>query len=185
MARIAKELGVGTMSLYRYVASKDELLTTMVDTALGAPPPPAAGEDWRAGLTRWAVGVRTAYRGNPWSLRVPISGPPLGPNNVAWLDNALAAMAGTPLSEQEKLSCVLLVSGFVRNDVDAGPRLRRGVGRRAADARLRAAPGAGSPPPRSCRRCIAPSPRARWTTPTIPTPSSISGWRGSSTASRR
>ena len=118
MARIAKEVGVGTMSLYRYVASKDELLATMVDTALGTPPPPpAGGEDWRAGLQRWAVGVRTAYHGNPWSLRVPISGPPLGPNNVAWLDNALAALADTPLSEQEKLSCVLLVSGFVRNDV--------------------------------------------------------------------
>src|ERR1700742_232150 len=82
MARIAKELGVGTMSLYRYVASKDELLATMVDTGLGAPPPLAPGEDWRGGLMRWAVGVRTAYQSNPWTLRVPISGPPLGPNNV-------------------------------------------------------------------------------------------------------
>jgi AcrR family transcriptional regulator len=117
MARIASELGVGTMSLYRYVASKDELLTTMVDAGLGAPPPPVAGEDWRAGLTRWAMGVRTAYQTNPWALRVPISGPPLGPNNVAWLDNALAALGDAPLTEQEKLSCVLLVSGFVRNDV--------------------------------------------------------------------
>jgi AcrR family transcriptional regulator len=117
MARIAKQLGVGTMSLYRYVESKDELLQTMVDTALGTPPPAAPGEDWHAGLTRWAVGVRAAYHRNAWALRVPISGPPLGPNNVAWLDNALAAMADTPLTEQEKLSCVLLVSGFVRNDV--------------------------------------------------------------------
>lgn len=116
MARIAKELDVGTMSLYRYVASKDELLTTMTDTALGTPPPPAAGEDWRAGLTRWAVGVRRAYQRHPWALRVPISAPPLGPNNVAWLDNALAALADTPLTEQEKLSSVLLVSGFVRNE---------------------------------------------------------------------
>lgn len=117
MARIAKELGVGTMSLYRYVAAKDELLTIMVDTALGTPPPPTPGEDWRAGLTRWAVGVRTAYQRHPWTLRVPISGPPLGPNNVAWLDNALDALEGTRLTEQEKLSTVLLVSGFVRNDV--------------------------------------------------------------------
>jgi AcrR family transcriptional regulator len=116
MARIAKELGVGTMSLYRYVASKDELLSTMVDTALGTPLPPEPGEDWRAGLMRWAVGVRTGYQSHPWSLRVPISGPPLGPNNVAWLDNALGALEGTVLTEQEKLSCVLLVSGFVRND---------------------------------------------------------------------
>jgi hypothetical protein len=38
MARIAKRLGVGTMSPYRYVAAKDELLTLMVDTALGPPP---------------------------------------------------------------------------------------------------------------------------------------------------
>ncbi len=117
MARIAKELGVGTMSLYRYVAAKDELLTIMVDTALGTPPPAAPGEDWRAGLTRWAVGVRTAYQRHLWTLRVPISGPPLGPNNVAWLDNALAALEGVPLTEQDKLSTVLLVSGFVRNDV--------------------------------------------------------------------
>jgi AcrR family transcriptional regulator len=120
MARIAKEIGVGTMSLYRYVAAKDELLLLMVDTALGTPPPPTPGEDWRAGLTRWAVGVRTAYQRHPWSLRVPISGPPLGPNNVAWLDNALDALAGTALTEQEKLSTVLLVSGFVRNDVTLG-----------------------------------------------------------------
>ena len=116
MARIAKELGVGTMSLYRYVAAKEELLLIMVDTALGAPPPAGPGEDWRAGLTRWAAGLRAGYHRHPWALRVPISGPPLGPNNVAWLDNALAALAGTPLTEQEKLSSVLLISGFVRNE---------------------------------------------------------------------
>jgi AcrR family transcriptional regulator len=115
MARIASELGVGTMSLYRYVAAKDELLELMVDAALGTPPPASPGEDWRAGLRRWAEGVRDAYRRHPWSLRVPISAPPLAPNNVAWLDNALTALAPTALSEQEKLSSVLLVSGFVRN----------------------------------------------------------------------
>ena len=117
MTRVAAELGVGTMSLYRYVTAKDELLTLMVDSALGSPPQAPRAEDWRAGLIRWAVGVRTAYQRHPWALRVPISSPPLGPNNVAWLENALEALGPTPLSEQEKLSTVLLVSGFVRNDV--------------------------------------------------------------------
>ncbi len=117
MARVASELGVGTMSLYRYVAAKDELLTLMVDTALGPPPQPDDGEtDWRAGLTRWAVGLRDAYRRNQWSLRVPISGPPLGPNNVAWLEQALRSLSDTPLAEQDKLSSVILISGFVRSD---------------------------------------------------------------------
>jgi AcrR family transcriptional regulator len=116
MARIAKQLGVGTMSLYRYVAAKDELLTLMVDTALGPPPPLPDKGGWRAGLTAWCDAVRDAYRRHPWSLRVPISGPPLGPNNVAWLDRALDALAATQVSEQDKLSCVLVLSGFVRND---------------------------------------------------------------------
>jgi AcrR family transcriptional regulator len=120
MGRVARELGVGTMSLYRYVTAKDELLTLMVDTALGAPPAAAPGEDWRAGLTRWATGVRAAYQRHPWSLRVPISAPPLGPNNVAWLENALMALAATPLSEQQKISTVLLISGFVRNEATMG-----------------------------------------------------------------
>jgi len=117
MGRVAAELGGSTMSLYRYVAAKGDLLILMVDTALGRPPAgdPAAG-GWRAGLTRWSVGVRAAYRRHPWALRVPITTPPLGPNNVAWLDNALQCLDGTPLAEQQKLSAVLLLSGFVRND---------------------------------------------------------------------
>ncbi|MFZ0041581.1 MAG: TetR/AcrR family transcriptional regulator [Solirubrobacteraceae bacterium] len=126
MARIAAELGVGTMSLYRYVAAKDDLLALMVDAALGQPPAATSGEDWRGGLRRWAEGVRDAYRRHPWSLRVPITGPPLGPNNVAWLENALTALAQTPLSEQEKLSSVLLVSGFVRNEETLVADLRAG-----------------------------------------------------------
>ena len=73
---------------------------------------------------------------------MPISGPPLGPNNVAWLDNALAALADTPLSEQDKLSCVLLVSGFVRNDVTLARTSPQASGGEPADARIRPAAGA-------------------------------------------
>jgi AcrR family transcriptional regulator len=117
MSRIATELGVATMTLYRYVASKDELLELMVDAALGRPPRPHADEDWRAGLTRWAKGVRAAYTKNPWALRVPITGPPLGPNNVRWLEVALRTLTNAPLAEADKISIVLLLSGFVRNEV--------------------------------------------------------------------
>ncbi len=117
MGRVAAELGVATMSLYRYVAAKDDLLLLMADAALGSPPETAVDtQDWRAGLTGWATAVRAAYRRHPWALRVPISGPPLGPNNVAYLEAALQSLAGTGLSEQQKLSSVLLLSGFVRNE---------------------------------------------------------------------
>jgi AcrR family transcriptional regulator len=117
MARVAKELGVGTMSLYRYVSAKDDLLALMFDAGIGSPPAiDPSVQDWREGLTLWAEGVRAAYHRHPWALRVPISAPPLGPNNVAWLEAALRALSNTPLGEQEKLSTVLLLSGFVRNE---------------------------------------------------------------------
>ena len=134
MARVAAELGVGTMSLYRYVDAKDELLVLMVDTGLGPPPDDlrAGAAGWREGLTRWALGVRAAYRGHPWSLKVPITAPPLGPNNVAWMEAALSSLRDTPLSEQEKLSTLLLVSGFVRNDATLNADLAAGAAERPA-----------------------------------------------------
>ena len=129
MAGVAHELGAGTMSLYRYVNSKDELLTLMVDTALGPPGSDAsrAEQGWRAGLDAWARGVRRAYNGHPWTLKVPITAPPLGPNNVAWMEEALSAMADTPLAEAEKLSTLLLLSGFVRNHATLAADLASGA----------------------------------------------------------
>lgn len=117
MARVASELGASTMSLYRYVAAKEELLALMADAALGPPhPPEEAGESWRDGLKRWAWGCHERYREHPWVLQIPISGPPMTPNQVAWLDDGLRSLRDTGLAEHEKASVVLLLSGYVRNE---------------------------------------------------------------------
>jgi AcrR family transcriptional regulator len=115
MSRVAAELGAATMSLYRYVAAKDELLALMADAAIGMPPPPVAeGEGWRAGLSRWAQAERAVLGRHPWVLRIPISGPPITPRKVAWLEVGLGCLRATPLAETEKLSIVLLLDGYVR-----------------------------------------------------------------------
>ncbi|MCM2394252.1 TetR/AcrR family transcriptional regulator [Streptomyces albipurpureus] len=118
MGRVAKELGVATMSLYRYVAAKDELYVLMLDAAVGPPPPaPAPEAGWRQALAGWARAHRGALRRNSWVLRIPISGPPATPNSVAWWEQGLCALEGTKLDEGAKISVILLVSGFVRNEV--------------------------------------------------------------------
>lgn len=95
MGRVAKELGVGTMSLYRHVAAKDELLVLMAEAVYDTPPPePVAGQDWRAGLTSWARALFVVSMANPWVLRMPIAGPPATPNQLAWMESALTALDG-------------------------------------------------------------------------------------------
>jgi AcrR family transcriptional regulator len=131
MSRIAAELGVSTMSLYRYVAAKDELLALMVDAAYEPPPRPAPGEGWRHSLERWAWAELAVYRRHPWVLRISIPGPPTTPNQVAWLEWGLGSLAGTGLPEGEKLSAILLLTGYVRNqatlEADIAAALAAGV----------------------------------------------------------
>ncbi|MFG2103728.1 TetR/AcrR family transcriptional regulator [Micromonospora echinaurantiaca] len=116
MSRVASELGVATMSLYRYVPAKLDLLDLMADAAYGAPPEPRRpDEGWRPALARWAAGNIEAIRRHPWIRHVPVGGPPMGPNGVRWLEHGLAALRGTGLRADERVSTVLLVSGYARN----------------------------------------------------------------------
>jgi AcrR family transcriptional regulator len=117
MNRVAKQLGTGAMSLYRYVASKEELLALMIDAAVGEVPRAPAAGGWRERLEAWAWSTVRAMRAHPWSARAPVAGPPLAPNAVAWFEDALAALDGTGLAPAEKPSIVLLLSGYVQNHV--------------------------------------------------------------------
>jgi AcrR family transcriptional regulator len=116
MGRVAAELGAAPMSLYRHVSAKEELLRLMVDAAWGdSPGPLAPGENWRAGLSRWAWALRAGARRHPWVVRIPISGLPILPREIAWFEDALACMHGTGLTEPRKASVIMLLAGYVRN----------------------------------------------------------------------
>lgn len=116
MSRVAGRLGVSTMSLYRYVATKDELVMLMVDAAAGPPPPLPQDLGWRAGLAHWAAALRSAMLAHPWALLVPVTGPPIAPNQLAWLDQALHVLRDTGLTGAEQVFVALLVSSQVRID---------------------------------------------------------------------
>ncbi|MFD3936088.1 TetR/AcrR family transcriptional regulator C-terminal domain-containing protein [Streptomyces sp. NPDC058611] len=53
---------------------------------------------------------------NPWILRIPVTGAPVSPNQLAWMERGLAALAGTGLGEGEKISTIIVVGGLVRNE---------------------------------------------------------------------
>jgi AcrR family transcriptional regulator len=117
MSRVAAELGSAPMSLYRYVSAKDELLALMVDAVYAQALVPAVpDEGWRAALSRLAWAMRAVMYQHPWLVRAPIFGLPVRPNEVAWFEQALHALRGTGLAEEQKASVIMLVSGYVRNE---------------------------------------------------------------------
>ncbi|MGW7256860.1 TetR/AcrR family transcriptional regulator [Streptomyces sp. NPDC054834] len=123
MARVAEKLEFATMSLYRHVSSKDELQALMLDMAYGSPPEIEAGGgdgdgdgDWRAGLEQWARAFLEVFRRHPWMLQIPVGGPPLEPGQLSWLERGLRTLARTGLTPDEKLSVMLLMVGYVRNN---------------------------------------------------------------------
>ncbi len=127
MSRVAAELGSAPMSLYRYVSAKDELIALMVDAAWGPAPEAVPGEGWRKGLSRWAWSMRAAMHANAWATQVPISGLPVLPNEVAWFEQGLAVLAGTSLTETQKASVIMLISGYVRTEAITGTDIARAI----------------------------------------------------------
>ncbi|MEU8636331.1 TetR/AcrR family transcriptional regulator [Amycolatopsis sp. NPDC048633] len=126
MARIAERLGFTTMSLYRHVKSKNDVLLLMLDSVAAVPAElDEPGDDWRLGLQRWCRAQWVMLRAHSWVVHLPVTGPPVTPNQLTWTDRALRALRGTGLTEQDKAGVVLLVANYLlstaRLSTDLGP----------------------------------------------------------------
>jgi AcrR family transcriptional regulator len=139
MQHLAERLGCAKMALYRYVPGKSELVALMVDTALGDPPEPPEqatqatqatrtgqapaprDQSWRAVLRLWATTIFARYRLHPWAIEATAGARPTGPHEMAWMETALAALAGTGLTGPERLDAVALLNGHVRSLVQVAP----------------------------------------------------------------
>ena len=117
MARLAESLGFTTMSLYRYVASKDEVLALMSDRAGGRPPVvgPEVG-DWRARLEVLIGEQQPVMRAHPWLAQTTSVLHALGPNRLAWMEAMLAALDDTPLSPADRLAAIGTVAAHLLDE---------------------------------------------------------------------
>ncbi|WP_327110059.1 TetR/AcrR family transcriptional regulator [Nocardia sp. NBC_01730] len=121
MQRLAERLGFTKMSLYRYVPGKAELIALMLDTALGVPPELPSVDDasteeaWRGQLGRWCETLYERFHAHPWSLEVSVGVRPFGPNEMAWMESALGALASTGLTNAERLDTIVLLTGHARS----------------------------------------------------------------------
>ncbi|KRE53235.1 TetR family transcriptional regulator [Arthrobacter sp. Soil736] len=70
MRRLAQELGVVPMALYKHVANKDELLDGMVDAIVREIDPPVRDAGWKCVVRLRVLSARRALLRHPWARRV-------------------------------------------------------------------------------------------------------------------
>jgi len=115
MRRLAAELDAGTMTLYHYVRTKDELLTLVVDAFLAEVVVPAdqgLPRDWRAAITLIARRTRDALRRHPWILDIT-DDPSIGPNAMRHFDQSWQALMPLEAELEDKLDLISLVDEYV------------------------------------------------------------------------
>ncbi len=119
MRRIAAALGAGTMSLYRYIATKADLLALIEDAVLGEAL--VKGElpaEWPDAIALIARHTRQAWLRHPWAVQV-LQGRPAaqaavaGPNGMRHFEQSLAALDNAPLSTGAKLDLLAMVDDYV------------------------------------------------------------------------
>jgi len=117
----AAGLGAGTMSVYRYIDGKGDLVALMAD-ALAAEVLVPDGElpaDWRAALALIAHRTRAAYLRHPWAVHAlhgeaaAGKGAPMGPNGLRRFEQSLAALASAPFDTAGRLSLLTLTDDYV------------------------------------------------------------------------
>ncbi|MCE9575308.1 MAG: TetR/AcrR family transcriptional regulator C-terminal domain-containing protein [Deltaproteobacteria bacterium] len=135
---VAAKLGVPTMSLYRHVRSKDQLLQWMTEHAIGEEPlpddPPAG---WRAQLELAARLEWRAFRRHPWLARVMIvTRPQPLPNTLAYAEWMLRALDGLGLSAPMTLNLHIVVHSFIQGlatNLDAEAQAQNDTGQSDED----------------------------------------------------
>ena len=116
MQRLAREVGLTTMALYRYFPAKADLIALMVDSAsdsplhFGKPSLP-----WNTRLKEWAHRCLAIYTEHPWFLEATSSREGvMGPNELSWMEAALAMLAESGLGPKERRHAFLAIIGHVR-----------------------------------------------------------------------
>lgn len=89
MRRLAQELGVVPMALYKHVANKEELLDGMVEVVVAGIEVQVPGSDWKSAVRGRILGARGALLAHTWAAQVIRSRTSPTPAVLAYLDSVI------------------------------------------------------------------------------------------------
>jgi AcrR family transcriptional regulator len=89
MRKLAEELGVVPMALYKHVANKEELLDGMVDMVIAEIEPPVSSPDWKSAVRQRILSARRSLRRHPWAAGVIETRSNPSPVVLAYIDSTI------------------------------------------------------------------------------------------------
>ncbi len=116
MRRVATQLGVATMSLYRHVADKDDLLMQMMDAAFREWSFPASPSgDWRQRLELAARMLWAMFRQHPWlAPALSVTRPQPIANAMPFTEWVLTSLDGHGLDLHAMFTAHITLFNYVR-----------------------------------------------------------------------
>jgi AcrR family transcriptional regulator len=109
---LAQSLGVKPMSVYYYVANKDEILGNIVDLVFSEIELPTADGDWRAEIRRRAHSARRVLRAHPWAIGLMESRTSPGPATLRHHDAVIATLRGAGFSHELTAHAYALLDSY-------------------------------------------------------------------------
>ncbi len=116
MQRVAREVGLTTMALYRYFSGKSEVIAVMIDSVAESPLHfGKTSAPWTSRLKEWARRCLAIYKDHPWFLEATTARQsPMGPNELAWMEAALRMLLESSLGPQKRHRAFLTIIAHVR-----------------------------------------------------------------------
>lgn len=116
MRRVAAELGAATMSLYRHVADKDDLLLRMMNTVLAERPLPAEPpEEWRTAVELAFRQLWELFRRHPWlAPALSMTRPQMVTSALPYSEWTLAVLHARGLDLQSAFTAHLMLFNYAR-----------------------------------------------------------------------
>jgi len=113
MRKLAEELDVAPMALYRHVANKDDLVDGMVDIVFGEVELPRAGADWRTTMRRRAISLRDVLARHRWAIGLMESRVHPGPANLRHHDAVLGSLRAGGFDVAMAAHAYSLLDGYI------------------------------------------------------------------------
>ncbi len=111
--KLADALGVGAMTIYHHVPSKEEIIDGMVEIVYAEVEKPPADADWRDAIRHRCISARQVLKRHPWAAPLMNTRTSPGPANLSHHDSVIGCLRNGGLSIPMTAHAYAILDGFV------------------------------------------------------------------------